>query len=239
MIPDGYTDLAPGKIASVVTYLEMLERPALTEVAASRILTSEVRLRQVQNPGLDWYRALYRRAGAQWLWFSRLEVKDEKLAEMLNRPTTELFVAEREGSEIGLAELDRSQPPSVEITSFALFSEAIGKGLGRAFMTQLLGRAWSKSTARVWLHTCTLDGPAALSFYMKCGFRPYKRAMSVEEAKATVRRESGRHFDPVVVAAFLKRFDDLVLVRQEASQDFALVYDAPSLRRHQPEMVGT
>jgi putative two-component system response regulator len=69
--------------------------------------------------------------------------------------------------------------------------------------------------------------------------RPYKRAMSVDEAKAIVRRESGRHFDPVVVAAFLKRFDDLVLVRQEASQDFALVYDASSLRRHQPEMAGT
>jgi len=33
--------------------------------------------------------------------------------------------------------------------------------------------------ARVWLHTCTLDGPAALSFYMKCGFRPYKRAIEV------------------------------------------------------------
>ena len=28
MIPDGYTDLGPGKIASVVTYLDMLKRPA-------------------------------------------------------------------------------------------------------------------------------------------------------------------------------------------------------------------
>src|SRR5512141_1415965 len=28
MIPDGYTDLGPGKIAAIVTYLEMLERPS-------------------------------------------------------------------------------------------------------------------------------------------------------------------------------------------------------------------
>jgi hypothetical protein len=48
-------------------------------------------------------------------------------------------------------------------------------------MTQLLDRAWSHSTARVWLHTCNLDGPAALTFYMKCGFRPYKRAIEVAD----------------------------------------------------------
>ncbi len=176
MIPDGYTDLAPGKIASVVTYLEMLKRPPLPDVSSSG-----VRLLPMQNPKLDWYRARYRRAGAAWLWFSRLETTDEQLAAVLHRATTELFVGEREGGEIGIVELDRSQPPNVEITSFALFAEAIGKGLGRPFMTKLLDRAWSNSTARVWLHTCTLDGPTALSFYMKCGFRPYKRAIEVAD----------------------------------------------------------
>jgi GNAT superfamily N-acetyltransferase len=176
MIPDGYTDLAPGKIASVVTYLEMLARPPLPGISSS-----ELRLRQVQNPALDWYRALYRRVGAPWLWFSRLEMSDDQLATVLHRPSTELFIGEREGREIGFAELDRSQSPDVEITSFALFTEAIGKGLGRPFMTQLLDRAWSKSAARVWLHTCTLDGPTALSFYIKCGFRPYKRAIEVAD----------------------------------------------------------
>jgi GNAT superfamily N-acetyltransferase len=106
---------------------------------------------------------------------------DAQLAAVLQNSNTEFFLAEREGSEIGMAELDRSHSPTVEITSFALFSEAIGKGLGRSFMTQLLDRAWSYSTARVWLHTCNLDSPAALSFYMKCGFRPYKRAIEIAD----------------------------------------------------------
>jgi len=180
MIPDGYTDLIPGKIASVVTYLEMPERPPLADVSSIGT-RSGVQLRQVQNPGLDWYRALYLRAGAQWFWFSRLEMTDAQLAAVLHSSNIEFFLAEREGSEIGIAELDRSQPPNVEITSFALFPESIGKGLGRAFMTQLLDRAWNHSTARVWLHTCNLDGPAAVSFYMKCGFRPYKRAIEVAD----------------------------------------------------------
>jgi GNAT superfamily N-acetyltransferase len=176
MISDGYTELAPGKIASVVTYLEMLERPA-SSGASSRGL----QLRQVQNPPLDWYRARFRRAGARWLWFSRLEMTDAQLAWTLHNSDIELFLAEREGGEIGIAELDRSQSASVEITSFALFSEAIGKGLGRAFMAQLLDRAWVAATVRVWLHTCNLDSPAALGFYIKCGFRPYKRAIEVAD----------------------------------------------------------
>src|SRR5277367_4071756 len=101
MIPDGYSDLAPGKIASIVTYLEMLQRPALQDVSAAA-----VRLRQVQNPALDWYRTLFRRAGAQWLWFSRLEMKDDQLAAVLNSANVEFFLAESEGREIGIAELD-------------------------------------------------------------------------------------------------------------------------------------
>jgi len=34
--------------------------------------------------------------------------------------------------------------------------------------------------------------------------RPYKEAWPVEKALATIRQESGRHFDPTLVAAFLK-----------------------------------
>ncbi|MFZ3339966.1 MAG: GNAT family N-acetyltransferase [Terriglobales bacterium] len=181
MIPDGFTDLAPGKIASVVTFLDMRERPAPAESSPNLVPRSNVRLRPVRTPDLNWYRALYRRAGAPWLWFSRLEMTDEQLSAVLNRPANELFVAESEGSEIGMAELDRSRPPDVEITFFGLFPEAIGKGFGRSFMTAVLERAWEKSAARVWLHTCNLDAPAALSFYMKCGFRPYKQAIEVAD----------------------------------------------------------
>jgi GNAT superfamily N-acetyltransferase len=176
MIPDGYSDLAAGKIASVVTYLEMLEPPA-----PPAALSPQVRLRRVERPGLDWYRSLYRRAGEQWLWFSRLEMTDDQLTSLLDRPSSELFIAEHEANEVGMAELDRSDPPNVEIAFFALFPEAIGKGLGRPFMAELLAHAWSGATSRVWLHTCTLDAPAALPFYLKCGFRPYKRAIEVAD----------------------------------------------------------
>jgi len=175
MIPDGYTDLAPGKIAAVVTYLEMLERP----VAAKLSIT--VKLREIKNPDLNWYRGIFRRAGEHWLWWSRLEMNDAQLGAVLNATTTELFIAQGDGMEIGMAELDRSIPDQVEIAFFGLYAEALGKGLGRPFMDALLDQAWTDSTARVWVHTCTLDSPVALPFYLKCGFVPYKRAIEVAD----------------------------------------------------------
>jgi GNAT superfamily N-acetyltransferase len=172
MIPDGYTDLAPGKLAAVVTYLEMVERPA-------KVKPSSVTLKPVKNPDLAWYREIFRRSGEHWLWWSRLEMGDEQLAAVLNAPTTDLFLAESGDIEVGMAELDRSKLDQVEISFFGLYKEAIGKGFGRPFMDALLDRAWRGSTSRVWVHTCTLDSPVALPFYVKCGFRPYKRAIEV------------------------------------------------------------
>lgn len=175
MIPDGYTDLAPGKIAAVVTYLEMLKRPVPAKLSIT------VKLREIKNPDLNWYRGIFRRAGEHWLWWSRLEMSDAQLSSVLNSPTTELFVAESHGAEVGMAEVDRSVPNQVEIAFFGLYAESLGKGLGRRFMDVLLEQAWTDSTSRVWVHTCTLDSPVALPFYLKCGFVPYKRAIEVAD----------------------------------------------------------
>ena len=174
MISDGYTDLSPGKVAAVVTYLEMLERPAELKI-------SSVRLREIRTPDLAWYRKVFRRSGEHWLWWSRLEMSDQQLSAVLNAPTTELSIAESNGEEVGMAELDRSKPGEVEISFFGLYAEALGKGLGHPFMAALLDSAWRVGTSRVWVHTCTLDSPAALPFYVKCGFRPYKRAIEVAD----------------------------------------------------------
>lgn len=44
--------------------------------------------------------------------------------------------------------------------------------------------------------------------------RPYKPPYSAVDAKAMIERESGRHFDPVIVEAFRVRFDDFRRVRE-------------------------
>ena len=61
----------------------------------------------------------------------------------------------------------------MEIAYFGLVPAAIGRGLGRALLTAAVDAAWSLKPvpSRVWLHTCTLDHPAALRNYLARGFQ--------------------------------------------------------------------
>ena len=61
----------------------------------------------------------------------------------------------------------------VEIASFGLLPQFIGKGFGGRLLTRAVERAWEAGAERIWVHTCTLGGPAALSNYRARGFRIY------------------------------------------------------------------
>jgi GNAT superfamily N-acetyltransferase len=171
---DGYTDLPPGKLAAVVTHLEMRARPTLAT-------PSSITLRRVEKPDLGWYRSLYSAIGLDWLWFSRLEMSDEALATVIHHPDNEVYAADGATPGIGIVELDRRDPADVEITFFGLVKDAVGQGFGGAMMTEALRLAWRDDARRVWLHTCTLDHPGALGFYRHCGFTPFARSIEVTD----------------------------------------------------------
>jgi GNAT superfamily N-acetyltransferase len=176
---DGYHRLPAGKIAAVVTYLEMTVRPAVVTPAWSQGLA----LRRVEQPDLDWYRHLFRRVGEDWLWFSRLSMTDTALAAILHDPGVEVYVLTREDAEVGLLELDFRKSPECELAFFGLTADAIGSGAGRMLMHAALDRAWSRRPAitRFFVHTCTLDHPGAVAFYQRSGFKAYGRAVEIAD----------------------------------------------------------
>jgi GNAT superfamily N-acetyltransferase len=167
--PFGYSDVAPGHVASVVTCLEMLEKPALTPAP----LPAGVTLERVHRPGLDAYRALFRLVGSDWLWTSRIFMSDEELGAVLGDEAVEVYVVRREGRDIGLMELDFREPGQCELAFLGLDSANTGKGLGRALINRAIDEAWSRPIRRLWVHTCTFDHPSALGFYVRWGFTPY------------------------------------------------------------------
>ncbi|MCC2113991.1 MAG: GNAT family N-acetyltransferase [Hyphomicrobiales bacterium] len=174
---DGITDLPPGKIAAVVTYLDMRSPPPQAE----RPPRPELTLRPVPAPTLAWYRDLYLRIGRDFLWFSRMQMSDAAAVEIIGDADVEIHALVHDGSDIGLLELDRRIAGEVEIAFFGLVPEAIGIGAGRWLMDRALELAWSGTPERVWLHTCTLDHPDALAFYLRSGFLPYKLAIEVAD----------------------------------------------------------
>lgn len=175
LIPDGYHDLAPGKLAVLVTYLEMRARPALRPERADAPWT----LRLVEQPAAAWYRELYRRVGTDWLWSSRLELDDDALTAAIAAPSVEVYALSIEGRDEGILELDLRVADECEVAFFGLASSIVGAGAGRWLMNRAIARAWSRDIKRFWLHTCSLDSPEALPFYVRSGFAPYARKIEV------------------------------------------------------------
>jgi GNAT superfamily N-acetyltransferase len=174
---NGYHDVAAGKLATIVTFLEMTERPAPRPVPPR----PDLALRRVGRPDPAWYRDLFRRIGLGWLWSSRVRMADQELARIVRHPRVEIWALAREGTDAGLLELDRRTPGEVELAFFGLTPDLLGGGAGRLLMNRAIEIAWSTAPRRFWLHTCTLDHPAALGFYRRSGFRAYRQAVEIAD----------------------------------------------------------
>jgi GNAT superfamily N-acetyltransferase len=191
ILPDGYSDVPAGKIAAVVTHLEMTERPALRPDPEGAWT-----LRRVPSPDLDWFRDLYRRIGEEWLWFSRLQMADAELAAIVRSPMVDVYALVHEGRDKGLLELDFRDAGQCELAFFGVTADLIGGGAGRWLMNRALELAWSRQVHRVWVHTCTLDHPSALAFYQRSGFRAFRQQIEIADDPrfdGTAPRDAAKH----------------------------------------------
>jgi GNAT superfamily N-acetyltransferase len=127
------------------------------------------------------YRALYRAVGEPWLWFSRARLSDSRLRSILEDVRVEPLAFQANGRDLGLIELDFRIAGQCELSFLGLLPEAIGQGFGRILIQEAIRRAFAKPIERLWLHTCTLDHPAALPFYIAAGLRPYRRAIEIAQ----------------------------------------------------------
>ena len=175
---DGFTDLPAGKIANIATCLQMF---AIPETHQPRAAPPGFSLQPLAGSNLARYRALFRAVGEPWLWFSRLCWDDARLAATLDDPDVEAFALSGPNGDAGILEFDFRVPGDVELAFFGLVPDAVGSGLGRYLMAEAVTRAFARGPRRFWVHTCTLDHPAALPFYRKAGFVPWKRQIEVAD----------------------------------------------------------
>ena len=102
-------------------------------------------------------------------------------------------MAYERGTPAGYIELDPQDDGVVEIMYFGLIPAFRGRRIGGHLLSYGVARAWDLAerwperppTKRVWLHTCSKDGPHAMDNYLRRGFRLFDTKVEQEPDVAT------------------------------------------------------
>ena len=161
----------------VTTYLEMRSPHELLpkRIAGDRFRIGEATVKQWQVN-----RFFYLTVGEAWQWLDKRQWTPEQWRAYAEADRLRTFIAQFDGSRAGYYELYAHDDGSVEIEYFGLLPDFCGRGLGGALLTSALEEAWKMNPPRVWVHTCTLDHPAALANYQARGMKIYRQESSSE-----------------------------------------------------------
>ena len=168
-----------------------LEQTAADDLRPARPLPASAGVRIAVADGRaprapEFGRFLYTAVGGDCTWTDRLPWPPEQWRAHLARPACEVWVATVDGATAGYVELDGQDDGVVEIAYFGLLPDFRGRGLGGHLLSHGTARAWDladrvagrAATRRVWVHTCSLDGPHALANYRARGFRVIRTTIS-------------------------------------------------------------
>ena len=171
-------------VETTVTSLEMRSPP---KRPPAPVPLGKFAILRAERPTVSFYRYLYDTIGEPWTWTDRRRMDDETLREIIHDPRVEISVLYAAGVPAGYFELDCRIEGEVELVYLGLIPDFIGRGLGRYLLDCSVATAWTREPGRVWVQTCTLDHPGALSLYQRAGFSPYK-----QEVEEVVRPEAIR-----------------------------------------------
>jgi len=154
-----------------ITYLEMRSPEALKP---REFPNSLVRVKEAVVKEWRFNRFLYTLVGADWSWTDKLSWTEQQWRAYAEAENLRTLIAYHGGAISGYYELQQDESSDVEIAIFGIAPKFTGRGYGGALLTHAIRTAWQMSPGRVWLHTCTLDHPAALPNYCARGMTIYK-----------------------------------------------------------------
>lgn len=165
-----------------------LEQTAPADLLPAAVPEGDVRVVRAEVPSPELSRFLYASVGGDIRWTDRLGWPYARWREHLERPGTETWVAYDRGTPAGYLELESQDDGVVEIVYFGLLPAFRGRRIGGHLLSYGVARAWDlagrwpalKPTARVWVHTCSLDGEHAMDNYLRRGFKLFDTKVEEE-----------------------------------------------------------
>lgn len=114
--------------------------------------------------------ALYKEVGKSYYWdIYRLGWSAGDWQDYLCQADVHVSLIGNTRGVVGYVELKR-HGGAIEIVNFGLRPGCIGRGLGKLALEAVIDHGFSLGADELWLHTCNLDHPAALTNYYARGF---------------------------------------------------------------------
>ncbi|WP_406275211.1 GNAT family N-acetyltransferase [Streptomyces sp. NBC_00191] len=178
-----------------------LEQTSPADLRPSPVPEGDLRIVRAEVPSPEFSRFLYSAVGGDIHWNDRLGMTFAQWEELLARPGTETWVAYEKGTPAGYVELEAQDGGSVEIVYFGLVPAFRGRRIGGHLLSYGVARAWDLAerwpglppTKRVWLHTCSKDGPHAMDNYLRRGFTLFDTKVEQETETAAPGPWPGAH----------------------------------------------
>ena len=162
----------PGIVEVTVWSLEMTSPADLVPAAMPGDPSVELLRAGRAAPELSAF--FYREVGADWHWVDRADWSRADWLRWVDRDEHHLLWIVSEGAPAGYLELEQQAGGAVEIAYFGLMPGCLGRGLGPWLLAEGIAAAWAlPGTQRVWVHTCSLDSPAARRTYEARGLRVF------------------------------------------------------------------
>ncbi len=153
-------------------YLEMMSATELRP----KPLPAELQIIECEVPQPELNRFLYQLVGRQWEWSDLDTWSIADWQALVEQPCHRTWVAYYKGAIAGYYELHQAADFNVEIRYFGLAPQFLSRGFGGPLLSHAIESAWAwPETRRAWVHTCTLDHPAALANYQARGFRIFRQ----------------------------------------------------------------
>ncbi|MER7816100.1 GNAT family N-acetyltransferase [Streptomyces sp. NPDC096153] len=170
-----------------------LEQTSPSDLRPAAEPAGDVRIVRAEVPSPEFSRFLYTAVGGDIRWTDRLGLTHAEWEESLTRPGVETWVAYERGTPAGYVELEAQEEGAVEIVYFGLIPAFRGRRIGGHLLSYGTARAWDLAerwpgrtpTKRVWLHTCSKDGPYAMDNYLRRGYTLFDTKVEEEPEVAT------------------------------------------------------
>ncbi len=174
-----------------ISYLQMLQAP----ISLAPPLAADFEIKQAELVTPELVRWLYSVVGGPYHWTGRLGWSRQEWLQELADVGCEVWLLYWRGTPAGYCQLqaavdyhpDGSARSQTEILYFGLMEWAQGRGAGSFFLEHMVRQAWTINLRqplppvhRIWVHTCSLDGPRALTNYRARGFRVYRTEVQEE-----------------------------------------------------------